>query len=385
MADKLLGARGGEPVGKCWARRFVTRSDELKMAFNRAKDRQRILQENPETIGAWFKLVEDTKAKYGVHDHDVHNFDETGFQMGVIGSMKVVTGADRRARPELIQPGDREWVTVIQSICAAGYATPPFIIYKGRIHISAWYEEADIPRDWKLSVSENGWTNNALGLEWLKHFDRHTKARQVGAYRLLILDGHESHLNQDFKDYCLEHRILTLCMPPHSSHILQPLDVVCFAPLKRKYSQRVRDLARRRVFHVNKEGFLPAFKDAFFDVFTEENCRKAFEAVGLVPLNAQVVLDRLEVRLRTPPEPLLPETPWQSKTPSNTHEFGSQSKLVRESFTRSPVTAQAGFSQLIKGGELMLHQNALQAARISELEEQLAIMTKRKSRKRKHI
>jgi hypothetical protein len=85
-------------------------------------------------------------------------------------------------------------------------------------------------------VLENGWTNNALGLEWLKHFDAHTKARQVGGYQLLILDGHESHLNQDFKDYCLEHKILTLCMPPHSSHILQPLDVVCFSPLKRKYS-----------------------------------------------------------------------------------------------------------------------------------------------------
>jgi hypothetical protein len=105
-------------------------------------------------------------------------------------------------------------------------------------------------------------------------------------YRLLILDGHESHLNQDFKDYCLERKILTLCMPPHSSHILQPLDVVCFSPLKRKYSQRVRDLARRRVFHINKEGFLPAFKDAFFDVFTEKNCKKAFEAAGLIPLDA---------------------------------------------------------------------------------------------------
>jgi hypothetical protein len=174
-------------------------------------------------------------------------------------------------------------------------------------------------------------------------------------------------------------------MPPHSSYILQPLDVVCFSPLKRKYSQRVRDLARRRVFHINKEGFLPAFKDAFFDVFTEENCRKAFEALGIVPINAQVVLDRLEVRLRTLPAPLLPETPWQSKTPSNTHEFGSQSKLVRESFTRSPVTAQAGFSQLIKGGELMLHQNALLTARIHELKEQLAVVTKRKSRKRKRI
>jgi hypothetical protein len=385
MADKLLAVRGGGPVGKRWAERFVTRSDELKMAFNRAKDRQRILQEDPEVIGAWFKLVEETKAKYGVHDDDVHNFDETGFQMGVIGSMKVVTGSERRARPELVQPGDREWVTVIQSICAAGYATPPFIIYKGRVHISAWYEETDIPHHWKLSVSENGWTNNALGLEWLKHFNAHTKARQVGGYRLLILDGHESHLNQGFKDYCLEHKILTLCMPPHSSHILQPLDVVCFSPLKRRYSQRVRDLARRRVFHINKEGFLPAFKAAFFDVFTEENCQKAFEASGLVPTDAQVVLDRLEVRLRTPPEPLLLETPWQSKTPSNTHEFGSQSRLVNESFVRSPATARTGFSQLVKGAELMLHQNALQASRIAELEEQLAVMTKRKARKRKRI
>jgi hypothetical protein len=83
------------------------------MAFNRAKDRQRILQEDPEIISAWFKLVEDTKAKYGVYNNDVHNFNETGFQIGVISSMKVVTGAERRTRPELIQLGDREWVTVI--------------------------------------------------------------------------------------------------------------------------------------------------------------------------------------------------------------------------------------------------------------------------------
>jgi hypothetical protein len=120
-------------------------------------------------------------------------------------------------------------------------------------------------------------------------------------------------------------------------------------------------------------------------VFTEAICRKAFEASGLVPLNAQVVLDRLEVRLHTPPAPPPQETPWQSKTPSNTHEFGSQSKLVRDSFTRSPVTAQASFSQLVKGAEGMLHQNALQAARIHELEEQLAVVTRRKARKRKRL
>ena len=49
------------------------------MAFNRAKDRQWILQEDPEKISAWFTLVEDTKAKYGVYDDDVHSFDKTSF------------------------------------------------------------------------------------------------------------------------------------------------------------------------------------------------------------------------------------------------------------------------------------------------------------------
>ncbi len=142
MAEKVLGVRGGELVGKHWAERFVTRLNKLKMVFNRVRDCQRILQEDPE-----FKLVEDTKAKYGVHHDDIHNFDKSSFQMGVIGSRKVVIGSERRTRPNLIQPGDREWVTIIQSICAAGYTIPPFIIYKGRVYISAWYEETDIPHN----------------------------------------------------------------------------------------------------------------------------------------------------------------------------------------------------------------------------------------------
>jgi hypothetical protein len=133
MADKVLDVRGGEHVGKKWAARFITRSNALKMAFNRAKDKQRILQEDPEVIGPWFKLVEETKARWGVHDEDIHNFDETGFQIGVIRSMKVVTGSERHSQPNLVQPGNREWVTVIQSICAAGFYTPPFIIYIGRV------------------------------------------------------------------------------------------------------------------------------------------------------------------------------------------------------------------------------------------------------------
>jgi hypothetical protein len=61
----------------------------------------------------------------------------------------------------------------------------------------------------------------------------------VGSHRLLIIDGHESHKSLAFQDLCEESKIITLCMPPHTSHILQPLDVGCFAPLKRAYKTEI--------------------------------------------------------------------------------------------------------------------------------------------------
>jgi hypothetical protein len=79
MADKLLAARGGIPVGKNWPDRFVSCTEELKMAFNRAKDRQRILQEDLEIISAWFELIQTTIEEYRVYTDDIYNFNKTGF------------------------------------------------------------------------------------------------------------------------------------------------------------------------------------------------------------------------------------------------------------------------------------------------------------------
>ncbi|KAF2195541.1 hypothetical protein K469DRAFT_543555, partial [Zopfia rhizophila CBS 207.26] len=47
----------------------------------------------------------------------------------------------RRHRPKALQPGTCEWVTTILAISALGYVIPPFIIYKGKNHLSAWYQE----------------------------------------------------------------------------------------------------------------------------------------------------------------------------------------------------------------------------------------------------
>jgi hypothetical protein len=135
--------------------------------------------------------------------------------MGVITSGMVVTGAERRGRPKLVQPGDREWVTVIQAINAEGRAIQSFIVVAGKYHLANWYQESNLPGDWAIATTQNGWTDSETGLEWLKHFDQCTTKRSNSRYRLLILDGHESHHSVDFEEYCKENKIIRLYMPPH--------------------------------------------------------------------------------------------------------------------------------------------------------------------------
>jgi hypothetical protein len=149
----------------------------------------------------------------------------------------VVTALERRLRLKAIQPGNREWATVIIGINALEQAIPAFLILKAHYHLLSWYKDGDLLQDWVIRVSDNSWTTNELGLAWLKHFDAHTKSRTVRLVRLLILDGYESHNLKEFKKYCEDNKIVTLCMPPHSSHLLQLLDVGCFASLKKAYGR----------------------------------------------------------------------------------------------------------------------------------------------------
>ena len=263
MANFILESRGGKRVGKLWAHRFVQRRPDLKTRFNRVYDFQRALCEDPELIGAWFRLVHNIRTKYGVLDCDFYNFDETGFMMGVICPAMVVTHADRRGRGKAVQPGNREWATAIVCISGEGWDVPPFLVVQGVNHLANWYTEGGLPHNWVIKPTSNGWTNNETGLEWIKHFDKHTAARAKGPYRMLVLDGHESHESAEFQEYCKTHNIITLGLPPHSSHLTQPLDVGYFSVLKRAYSSQIETFIRAHINHITKVEFFLAFKAAY--------------------------------------------------------------------------------------------------------------------------
>jgi hypothetical protein len=387
MANDLLAARGEGPVGKHWVDRFKTRTKEIKLRRSRPYDHQRAMNEDARVITRWFELVRETKEKYGILDEDIHNFDESGFMMGVIKSQMVFTASEKRTNPKKIQPGNREWVTIIQGICAAGWAIPPFVIFSGKVLISSWY--AGMPRDWAIEVSPNGWTTDELALKWLKHFDAHTKEHTVGAYRLLIVDGHGSHNTKEFHEYCEEQKIIVLCMPPHSSHLLQPLDVGCFAPMKRAYYTEIESWSRYAGTQVKKETFLPAFRIAFDKAITKDNILASFRGAGLVPHDPERVLSKLDVVLRTPTPPPSEAIPWESKTPTTLTEIEAQTTLVRERMQRhreSPISPLLkAIDSLAKGMAVIGHKSELQTREIAGLRKAINALTEQRSRKRKYI
>ena len=211
----------------------------------------------------------------------------------------------------------------------------------------------------------------------------------VGARRLLILDGYESHHSLEFQELCKESNIYTLCMPAHSSHLLQPLDVACFAPLKRKYGDAVSGLARNRTHYISKETFLPAFKTAFEQSITKENIQAGFGGAGLVPHNPQAVLSKLDVVVQTPVQSPRRAAAWEAQTPRNAREVEAQIGLIQESVRRrrgsSANSLTEQIAQLSKGAQQMAHKMTLMMEEMSTLRAALDESNKRKSRKRRYV
>jgi hypothetical protein len=390
MADNLLAARGQQPppqpVGYKWASRFVNRQPELQTKWNRKLNSQRARCQDPAIINAWFKLVQETRLTYGVLDQDTYNFDETGFIIGVAATSKVVTSSNTVGRAVTVQPGDRKWVTTIKGVSASGWAIPPFIILSGKLHQASWYQ--GLPADWVVAVSDNGWTTDELGLKWLEHFNRHTISCTAGAYRLLILDGHSSHATPEFDQYCKNNKIITLCMPPHSSHLLQPLDVGCFSPLKHAYGREVQELARQGVFHVDKQDFLQTYQSIRGTVFTQQNIQAGFQAAGLVPACPERVLSSLTV-VRTPSPPATaadPESAWTAETPRTVNQLQKQARLVQDLLRRSsqsPTTQAIG--QLIKGCQLAMTSATILAVENRKLRQASQRRQRKQQQRRQYI
>ena len=148
-------------------------------------------------------------------------------------------------------------------------------------------------------------------------------------------------------------------------------------------------MIRHYINHITKLEFLPAFKAAFERLFTAANIYLAFRGAGLVPLQPDIVLLKLDVRLCTPTPAALEEALWEARTPSNVRELEAQLTLIRDRVRRhkssSPASIIEAINQLKKGAEVVMLSAELMRDRITSLKRANEAAIKRRQRKKKRI
>jgi 4-hydroxybenzoate polyprenyltransferase len=147
--------------------------------------------------------------------------------------------------------------------------------------------EKDRLGDWLFTATEKGWTNQTVALEWLQRiFIPYTQPEDPAQARLLILDGHDSHTTDDFMWNCFNNNIHLIFLPPHTSHVLQPLDLSVFSPLKRSYRKYLNNInSWTESTIVGKQLMLACLLKARREAVTAQNIKSGWKASGLWPVS----------------------------------------------------------------------------------------------------
>lgn len=142
----------------------------------------------------------------------------------------------------------------------------PMLIDKATGHYMGFHQftKGEDSKNFLFTYSPKGYTSRVLSLEWLKQlFEPRTRPSTApdGTLppRLLILDGHDLHVCIEFIPYAEEYNIKLFCLPPHTTHLLQLLDVVLFSPLQRYYGQAVHHYLSCGGTGIRKATFLPLY------------------------------------------------------------------------------------------------------------------------------
>jgi hypothetical protein len=290
----------GEEPSKNWSTRFVARhKDQLDARYLNTLDLARHRADSKASYEHYFGVLSARIKKYDILPENMYNMDEKGFLIGRLQKTQRVFTKDLYKQGKLVgvgQDGSREWITVVATICADGTSLSPTLIYKA---VSSnlrdtWLDDFEPSRQsCYFTSSPNGWTSDELGYSWLTGlFEEETAVKAKRSWRLLFVDGHGSHVNMKFLNWCERHRILIAIYPPHSTHRLQPLDVSVFAPLAHHYSQGLDSLIRQSEGRttMSKRDFFAIFWPAFEEAFTEKNIASAWSKTGILPFDPQKVL-----------------------------------------------------------------------------------------------
>jgi hypothetical protein len=296
-------------LGQNWVPRFIQRHPHLRVVIGRRIESVRMDRATKEVLGEWFDAYKKLVLEEKIAQENTYNMDESGFSIGTMESTRIIIDSTLRTKHQA-HPGRQEWISMVECICGDGTILPPLGIFKGKNVLQNWIPD-QVRNSWFFSANKKGWTSNLHGLEWLKRvFEPLTRTKANGQYRLLVCDGHDSHISGSFIAHCLQNRILLMILPPHTSHLLQPLDVAIFGPLKKRLTAALSHLNQAQLVRIQKVEWMDAYIQARLDVCNYQNIISAWRGAGLFPFNPQRALCTI-IQEGEIPEQERPKTPTQ--------------------------------------------------------------------------
>lgn len=234
----------------------------------------------------------------------IHNLDETGFDRGLTDNSWGVVSAEMRT-PRRVQIGMSYHVTMVNLISADGSAKPPFFIMNGK-KMPTKTEGKTTPEGRLIGVGENtawaiqenGFLTQELWEDKVSPFIcHHIRANcNPQEWHVLVLDGVSSHTMSPKAMRCfLEHKILVVKMPSHTSADLQPLDKAVFHPVKEHVRSHIRKYTLDTGQRTLDQWQLPQLLEAaWWQAATDQTIKAGFRKCGMFPLDTNWVHENSE-------------------------------------------------------------------------------------------
>ena len=225
----------------------------------------------------------------------------------------------------------RDYITVLGCGSAIGERLVPYIVYKGKNLMTN--HTCGGPPGTRHSMSDSGWMEMANFCEWfVKVFVPATADMVKTGPVILFFDGHKSHESLSLIEVAREYNISLYVFPPHTTHLLQPLDVGVFGPLKSAWIKVLKEYKLETMASRVDRQIFPSLIARIWDkVFLPEHLIGGFRAAGIHPLSRRAIPDS---KLKT-------STSFQQQTGTSSQSGPSTSTApTSDSATETPVATR---------------------------------------------
>lgn len=180
---------------------------------------------------------------------------------------------------------------------ASGRILPPYVVYKAENVYDMWVLGG--PKGARYNRTKSGWFDMNTFEDWVERLFI-PQVRRLEGKKILIGDNVSSHMSVRVLKLCQDNDIKVIFLPPNSTHLLQPLDVAFFAPLKKEWRKILthwKSTAKGKdATSLDKCQFPRLLNTLVTKVdMSSDNLKSGFRATGIFPLGRNKELDKLPV------------------------------------------------------------------------------------------